>query len=115
MDMAGEIPVLSKEEVLRHINEGTAAVVNVLARRSYDELHIRGSVSVPFDLLEEGKLDAIGTHRRIITYCKDYTCGASMGAARILRDMGYESMVYEGGIKEWKESGFPVEGTESGR
>lgn len=105
------IRFLTKEEVLEHITNGTAAVVNVLAKKAYDDLHIKGSVSIPFDILEAGELDALEGNKNVITYCKSYTCGASLRAAKLLKDMGLNAMAYEGGIDEWEESGYPVEGT----
>lgn len=109
--MEQEIVILTKQEVLNHIKNGTAVVVNVLARSAYDESHIKGSVSIPFDLLEEGELDALNGKKDVITYCKSYTCGASKRAALLLNGMGYNAMAYEGGIEEWEQSGLPVEGT----
>ncbi len=108
--MEDQIPVLSKEEVLKHLQEGTAVVINVLGRPAYDDVHIKGSISIPLDMVEDGRLDALGESKDVITYCKDSTCLASKGAARILRKHGYNASAYEGGIKEWLESGLPVEG-----
>ncbi len=108
--MAEDIVILTKEEVLRHLKNDTAVVVNVLAKTAYDEVHIKGSVSIPFDILEDGELDGLNGKKNVITYCKSYTCGASKRAANILKDMGYNAMAYEGGIEEWEQSGLPVEG-----
>lgn len=110
--MADEIAILTKEEVLDHLKDGSAVVVNVLGKPDFDRVHIKGSVSIPLDLLEQGELEAIGEQKNVITYCKSLTCGASKNAARILKDMGYNAMAYEGGIQEWKDSGLPVEGTD---
>lgn len=108
--MENGVEILSKEEVLRHIENRTAVVVNVLGKTDYDKVHIKGSVSIPFDLLEQGELDALEGNQTVITYCKSYTCGASKSAARILKDMGLNAMAYEGGIEEWVQSGLPVDG-----
>ena len=113
--MEEDIKVVTKEDVLRHLEKGTAVVVNVLAKHSYDEIHIKGSVSIPFDLVEDGKLDAIEGNKEVITYCKNYTCLASKRAARILQGKGFNAYAYEGGIEEWQKSGLPVEGTNSGK
>lgn len=109
--MAEQITILTKEEVLNHLENGSAVVVDVLGRPDYDKVHIKGSVSIPLDLLEQGELEAIGDSKNVITYCKSYTCGASKNAAVILKGMGYNAMAYEGGIEEWENSGLPVEGT----
>lgn len=111
--MEGQINILSKEEVLKHLENGTAIVIDVLARHSYDEIHIKGSVSIPFDKVEDGMLDALDGKKDVITYCKNYTCLASKRAARILMEMGYSASAYEGGIEEWEKSGYPVEGSKA--
>lgn len=109
--MEDGVRILSKEEVLQHIKDGTAAVVNVLGKSEYSRIHISGSVSIPFDILEAGELDELHGQKTVITYCKGYNCGASITAARLLKEMGLNAMAYEGGMEEWKESGLPVEGT----
>ena len=113
--MEDHVDTVSKEDVLIHLQKGTAIIVNVLARHSYDELHIKGSVSIPFDLVEDGRLDALGGQKSVVTYCKNYTCLASKRAARILKNMGYNASAYEGGIEEWEKFGLPVEGTKAGK
>lgn len=113
--MGEEIRVITREEVRQRLKDGSAVVINILSRKEYDEIHIKGSISIPYDLLENGELDAIGNQRNVITYCKSYDCGASMGAARILKEKGYNAMVYGGGIREWEQSGMPVEGSKVNR
>ena len=110
--MAENIRTVTKEDVLEHLKNGSAVVVDVLGKGDYDRAHIKGAVSIPLDLLEQGELEALGDMKNVITYCKSYTCGASKNAATILAGMGYNAMAYEGGIREWKDSGLPVKGTE---
>ena len=113
--MEDQVDTVSKEDVLKHLERGTAAIVDVLARHSYDELHIKGSISIPFDMVEDGRLDALGDQKSVITYCKNYTCLASKRAARLLKQMGFNASAYEGGIEEWEKSGLPVEGSNVGK
>jgi rhodanese-related sulfurtransferase len=48
---------------------------------------------------------------RIIVYCANFQCSASERAARLLEDAGYRRVfVYRGGIGDWQEAGYPVEG-----
>lgn len=111
--MEDQVNLVTKEEVLKHLENGTAVVVDVLARHSYGQVHIKGAVSIPFDMVEDGRLDAIFGKNDVITYCKNHTCLASKRAARILREKGYNAMAYEGGIEEWEKSGLPVEGSKT--
>lgn len=109
--MEKEVTTVTKEDVMRHLQEGTAVIVDVLARHAFSQVHIKGAVSIPFDMVEDGNLDALGKKKNVVTYCKNHTCLASKRAARILNEMGYNASAYEGGIEEWVESGLPTEGT----
>lgn len=110
--MAEQVRIVTKEEVYEHLKKGSAVVVDVLGKNEYDRIHIKGAVSIPLDILEQGELEALGDSKNVITYCKSYTCGASKNAATVLSGMGYNAMAYEGGIREWADSGMPVEGSE---
>lgn len=85
-------------------------VVNVLSPDAYADAHIKGSVNVPFDKLEE-KAQSWNKNTRIVVYCANYFCTASAEAARRLQKMGFGNVfAYEGGTAEWKQKGFPLEG-----
>lgn len=111
--MEEQVATVTKEDVLRHLENGTAAVVDVLARHAYDRIHIRGAISIPFDMVENGQLDALQGQMNIVVYCKNYTCLASKRAAIILTKKGFNASAYEGGIEEWEKSGLPTEGSQS--
>ena len=111
--MEAQVKIVSKEEVLKHLQNGTAVIVDVLARHSYDKAHIKGAVSIPFDMVEQGNLEPLAGKKDVVTYCKNYTCLASKRAARILKEKGFNASAYEGGIEEWETSGFPVEGNKA--
>lgn len=105
-----KIPVISKEELLKNLGSEDYVILNVLAAQAYRKIHIKNSRSIPFDKVEEGDLGNVDKNRKIVTYCASYTCSASRKAAAILKERGYNVMAYEGGIKEWAESGYPTEG-----
>jgi len=47
----------------------------------------------------------------IVVYCAKYECQASPTAARKLLRMGYTDVSdYAGGLKEWTDSGYPLQG-----
>lgn len=100
---------VSKEELLILLKENSVKVVNVLAKQAYENLHIAGSIWIPFDRLEgDGWKELLGS--TVVTYCASSECGASETAASLLLSHGIHAMAYRGGIKEWAEAGFPVEG-----
>lgn len=85
-------------------------VVNVLDKEEYDDCHIKGSINVPFDMLEQNvkKFDKDST---IVLYCSNYRCTASKEGVKMLRDMGFKNVyAYEAGMADWYQKGLPVEG-----
>ncbi len=99
----------AKEQVLKLLDDKNYTLVDVLGKASYEKAHIRGSISVPFDELEEhGWVQLAG--KKVITYCHGRTCQASERAAQILRDHGVEAYFYSGGLEEWIDEGLPLEG-----
>lgn len=86
-------------------------VINALSKKYYDDCHIKGSINVPLDKLEEysKKLDK---KTPIVVYCASYSCPISEKAWRILNTLGFTSVwAYEGGIAEWCQKGFPCAGS----
>lgn len=86
-------------------------VINVLDPSLYNDAHIKGSVSVPLDKLEQSSR-GWAKDTRIIVYCANYMCSASAEAARRLQKLGFTDVfAYEGGTAEWHSKGHPVEGS----
>jgi rhodanese-related sulfurtransferase len=89
---------------------GKLLVVNVLEPADFDDAHIKGSINVPLENLESA---AAGwpKNTRVVVYCVNYMCTSSLDGVRKLGQLGFKDAVaYEGGIAEWKQKGFPVEG-----
>lgn len=112
----------SKEDVLAAIQDGSAAIVDVLPRESYEASHIPGSLCLPcMDLMERldsflpneqlaQRLGEIQGQRRIITYCGGGIAAAVNAVAHLM--IGQENVaVYDGSLYEWLGEGLPVNGT----
>lgn len=115
--MANEeaVPVIGKEELKLRMDRGSVTVVDVLSRKSFDDLHIKGSIWIPFDQIEMNGWEILDRKKAVVTYCANYNCSASKRAAAIIALHGYEVFAYEGGIQEWADSGLPVEGRLEGK
>lgn len=108
---------LSPAEVASELADGRALLVDI---REPDELRvsgtIRGAVHAPRGMLEFYADPASPYHRqefdpagRIILHCA--SGGRSALAAVTLRELGYAQVGHlDGGLKAWKEQGYPVEG-----
>jgi len=92
-------------------NKKTGLVVlNVLSKDMYDDCHIEGSINIPMDVMSRAK-EIIDKNAEVVTYCSNYLCGASAAARKKLIEMGFKNvLVYEGGVAEWYQKGFPVKG-----
>ncbi|HRN78062.1 MAG TPA: rhodanese-like domain-containing protein [Candidatus Dependentiae bacterium] len=86
-------------------------VINVLDKQLYDDCHIKGSISIPFEQLTEEIEKKVDKNAEVILYCSNYMCASSGYGCRKLTDLGYTNVsVYEGGTAEWFQENLPVEG-----
>ena len=86
-------------------------VVNVLDKELHTDCHIKGSVNVPFEQVQEYAIANWSKDTELVFYCANYKCTASGESARQLKALGYEKVyAYEAGTAEWKKLGYPVEG-----
>lgn len=85
-------------------------VINVLSKDSYDDCRIKGSLNVPLKELDRAALQW-NKEQEIVVYCASYECSASREAFLKLEKLGFKNIsAYEGGVKEWKQKGYPVVG-----
>ncbi len=109
---------VTKEWLLEKMEEGGLVVLNVLPRTDHEMLHIKGSESFPivgvrpeeFARTVESKY---GRDKFFVTYCSGFPCRHFMEAASALAQAGLKAEGYAGGIKDWAESGFPVDGLQA--
>lgn len=106
---------ISKDQLSAKLGSPWLVVVNVLAPRAYEKIHIRGSVSMPRMELEQGRWKELDFTKEIVVHCSSYECDASRVAAEFLEAKGFDVSAYEGGIKEWAEAGLPTEGSITAR
>ncbi|MDG6981659.1 MAG: rhodanese-like domain-containing protein [Nitrososphaerota archaeon] len=101
---------ISKDEVASRLGSPSVVIVNVLAGGAYEKIHIKGSISVPRNELENGRWMELDRSKEIVVHCSSYECEASSMAAKFLEEKGFDVKAYEGGMKEWAEAGLPTEG-----
>jgi rhodanese-related sulfurtransferase len=88
-------------------------VVDVLGASSYTARRLKGAINIPVGRIKDLAPQVLpDKSAEIVVYCGSYKCGASLTAAKALKDMGYTNVHdYKGGIQEWAEQGLPIEGT----
>jgi rhodanese-related sulfurtransferase len=88
-------------------------VINVLDKDLYNDCRIKGSINIPFEMIENSA-DQIDKNADVVIYCSNYQCASSEYAARKLKEKGFTKVsVYEGGMAEWYQQGLPVEGPQT--
>jgi rhodanese-related sulfurtransferase len=108
--------IIDRESLKRSLDKGTEfTIINVLPEKDYDKEHIRESINIPFNDrdFEKQVEQTVGSKETpIVVYCYNSTCPASKNAAEKLEEAGFTHVLaYEGGIKEWKDADYPVEGS----
>ena len=96
----GSGPDINRAEELLAAAPG-AVLVDVRTPEEYRAGHIKGSVLVPLDLLED-RIGQVAPERDtpLYLYCRS---GARSGrAVNVLRGMGYTQLINLGGIMNWR-------------
>jgi ArsR family transcriptional regulator len=104
-----EVKVVTKEDLKRMIDKHQKVqIVNVLDAAGYELGVIKGSVKIPLAELDK-RFTELDKSQDVVTYCADSSCEASKKAATLLTAKGFTARAYEGGAREWKASGLPLE------
>ncbi len=94
-------PVEKQDQEQRQVMSSPVLVVNVLDKNFYDDAHIKGSINVPYEKVDDflGKTNKDTT---LVFYCSNYMCTASHEAVKMARKQGFkDARVYSGGTAEW--------------
>jgi rhodanese-related sulfurtransferase len=90
-------------------------LINVLPEDAFSKEHIAGSDNVSVDDADFNAkvVELVGDmNRPVVVYCASSDCTASMQAAKKLEKAGFKNVwAYEGGMKDWKDADYPVEGS----
>ncbi len=86
-------------------------VVNVLDADHFNDCHIKGSINISLDQLNEFAKSLNKQKAEVVFYCSNYMCTASGFAAQKLKDMGFKQVwAYEAGMADWHQKGLPTTG-----
>jgi rhodanese-related sulfurtransferase len=85
----------------RQVMTSPVLVVNVLDKNFYDDAHIKGSINVPYEKVDDF-LAKTNKDTTLVFYCSNYMCTASHEAVKQARKLGFkDARVYSGGMAEW--------------
>lgn len=109
-EAAAKVPFMSLEELKSRVEtaDGTLLVLDVRERDAYESAHIPGARLLPRGQLElRVNSELPDPTRRVLAYC-DFGKVSTLAAAT-LREMGYtRAVALDGGMKAWREAGYPV-------
>jgi hydroxyacylglutathione hydrolase len=103
---------ISVSELRRRQQSADLQILDVRERAEWEECHIPGSVHVPYHDIE-GIPAGIDGNRPLATICSSGSRSAV--AASIVKRYGVTEVMHvaDGGIRSWRELGYPVEKTTS--
>jgi glyoxylase-like metal-dependent hydrolase (beta-lactamase superfamily II) len=110
-EAAAKVPFVSLSELKRRIEipGNSLIVLDVREKDAFNEAHVPGALHLPRGQLELRVNEVLpDPTARIVTVC-DFGKISTLAAAS-LRDLGFLRVAaLDGGMKAWRESGFPVE------
>lgn len=106
------IKKITRDDLVRLMSSKKAfKLIDVLSHDSYEEEHIKGSISLPVDEIAQRAKAMFKKSDTLVTYCASFECQASTNAAEKLLALGFKRVLdYKGGLKDYKEAGYPMEG-----
>jgi rhodanese-related sulfurtransferase len=102
--------LISGEELKQKLDRGDKfKLVNALGEWAFNAKHIPGSINI--SKIEDAK-KRLSPGEEIIIYCSNTSCIASIIGYQLLTRMSYKNVRrYAGGIEDWEERGYPLEGS----
>ncbi len=101
---------ISSEELKQKLDrQENFRLVMALAEWAYEAKHIPGSIH--FATMKEA-IQSLNKDDEIVVYCSDESCIASTALGQLLERNGYSHVLhYAGGLQDWEQAGYPLEGT----
>jgi rhodanese-related sulfurtransferase len=101
---------ISREELKQKLDrKENFRLVMALADWAYEAKHIPGSIH--FATMKEA-IQSLNKNDEIVVYCSDENCIASTALGQLLEHNGYSHVLhYKGGLRDWEQAGYPLEGT----
>ena len=101
---------ITREELKARLDRGEdLKLVMTMSDAAYDWLHIPGSLHFEraSDIVEQ-----LDRGDEIVVYCSNPLCYYSIQAYHLLRSRGFTRVArYAGGLLDWQEAGYPLEGS----
>lgn len=116
-----EPQTITREELKSWMDEGKDFVlIDALSPESYAKSHLPGAINVrgrgidddPEGYAERVREQVPDMGTTIVVYCRSFTCQLSTKTSRALVNAGFTNVYdFEGGLADWIEAGYPLEGS----
>ncbi len=102
--------LIDRDELKAKLDRGDDfKLVMSLNEFAFNAMHIPGSLNIT---APEQARDLLGKDDEIVVYCSNPDCMASIFAYAFLKDRGFKNIQrYAGGVLDWQQAGYPLEGT----
>lgn len=108
--------IIPGEEVLQHLQDGSAIFVDARDAKYYNEGHIPSAINLPATSFGEAFAemgDSLPREFLIIVYCQGGACDESHDVLDHLELLDFQELaLYKGGWMEWEQNGHPAEASE---
>lgn len=106
--------IIHAREAYGFFQKGTHLFLDARHPADYQQAHIPGALSLPSAAIAE-HLPAwqalFSPSQPLVAYCSGIECDESLLLAMELKRLGITNVVlFVGGITQWREHGFPIEG-----
>jgi|SRR6056297_291636 len=101
---------IKRDELKEKLDSNEVKLIEVLNEEDYNKEHIKGAMNIPLKRIGTEAKDKFDEDDHIVVYCSDVDCSASPTAAKKLDALGFKNVYdYQGGKKDWKDAGLPME------
>ncbi len=107
-----EYPKLSVDEVMKHIEEGSAILVDAREAKYFGEGRLPGAINLPAHQFGEyfADIESLPQDYPLIIYCQGSPCDESLDVLENLKILEFEELyLFPGGWMEWVNMGMTVE------
>ncbi len=93
------------KEAIPLVNDSKFYLINVLDEKDFNDVHIKGSINIPFAKVSDFLKQLKNKDIPLIFYCSNYFCTASDEAAKMAINNKFLNVyVYKGGMAEWYQA-----------
>lgn len=89
-------------------SDANVVVLDARSVESFDQERITNALSFPHKLMVEENVTDLDRAKLYVVYCDGIGCNASTAAALKMTQLGFNTRELIGGLRWWKEAGYPL-------